>query len=61
VKKPLRDTKYAQVVAHRYQCLRCFRTQHVKQLGILLYLLGLSYGAVSLALAALGDRLLISR
>ncbi|MBU1742440.1 MAG: hypothetical protein KKC37_12925, partial [Proteobacteria bacterium] len=53
---------------HRYQCLRCFRThrvyprgvskdhisQRVKGLGILLYLLGLSYGAVSLALDALG-------
>jgi len=68
VEKPLRDTKYSQVVAHRYQCLRCFRThrvypkgvskdhisQRVKGLGILLYLLGLSYGAVSLALDALG-------
>jgi transposase-like protein len=68
VEKPLRDTKYSRVVAHRYQCLRCFRThrvypkgvskdhisQRVKGLGILLYLLGLSYGAVSLALDALG-------
>ena len=26
VKKPLRDTKYPQVLAHRYRCLRCFRT-----------------------------------
>jgi len=56
------------VVAHRCQCLRCFHThrvypkgvsqdhisQRVKGLGILLYLLGLSYGAVSLALDALG-------
>jgi len=75
VKKPLRDTKYPQVVAHRYRCLRCFRThrvyprgvskdhtsQRVKGLGILLYLLGLSYGAVSLALDALGVYMCKSR
>ncbi len=75
VEKPLRDTKYSQVVAHRYQCLRCFRThrvypkgvskdhisQRVKGLGILLYLLGLSYGAVSLALDALGVYMCKSR
>jgi len=68
VDKPLRDTKYPKVVAHRYECLRCSRTfrvypqgvtkdhisRRVKGLGILLYLLGLSYGAVSLALNALG-------
>jgi hypothetical protein len=75
VEKPLRDTKYSQVVAHRYQCLRCLRThrvypkgvsknhisQRVKGLGILLYLLGLSYGAVSLALDALGIYMCKSR
>lgn len=75
VEKPLRDTKYSQVVAHRYRCLRCFRThrvypegvskdhisQRVKGLGILLYLLGLSYGAVSLALDALGVYMCKSR
>ena len=75
VKKPLRDTKYPQVVAHRYQCLRCLRThrvypkgvskdhisQRVKGLSILLYLLGLSYGAVSLALDALGVYMCKSR
>jgi len=75
VRKPLRDTKYSQVVAHRYQCLRCFGThrvypkgvskdhisQRVKGLGILLYLLGLSYGAVSLALDALGVYMCKSR
>jgi hypothetical protein len=63
VEKPLRDTKYPKVMAHRYECLRCQRTfrvypkgvtkdhisQRVKGLGILLYLLGLSYGALSLA------------
>lgn len=75
VEKPLRDTKHSWVVAHRYQCLRCFRThrvypkgvsqdhvsQRVKGLGILLYLLGLSYGAVSLALDALGVYMCKSR
>jgi transposase-like protein len=75
VDKPLRDTKYPQVVAHRYKCLRCSRTfrvyprgvskdhisQRVKGLGILLYLLGLSYGAVSLALDALGVYMCKSR
>ncbi len=75
VEKPLRDTKYPQVEAHRYQCLRCFRThrvypkgvsqdhisQRVKGLSILLYLLGLSYGAVSLALDALGVYMCKSR
>lgn len=75
VEKPLRDTQYAKVVVYRYQCLRCFRThrvypkgvskdhisQRVKGLGILLYLLGLSYGAVSLALDALGVYMCKSR
>ena len=68
VKKPLQDTRYPQVEAHRYQCLRCHRTfrvyprgvsnaqksLRVKGLAVMLYLLGLSYGAVSLALDALG-------
>jgi transposase-like protein len=68
VSKPLRDTVYPQVKAYRYQCLRCQRTwriypqgvsgscssQRVRGLAILLYLLGLSYGATSLALEALG-------
>lgn len=75
VEKPVRDTRYRQVVAHRYQCLRCSGThriypkgvskdhisQRVKGLGILLYLLGLSYGAVSLALEALGVYMCKSR
>ena len=75
VKKPLRDTKHAEVEVHRYQCLRCFRTfrvypkgvskdhisQRVKGLGVMLYLLGLSYGAVSLALDALGVYMCKSR
>jgi transposase-like protein len=66
--KPLRDTKYSQVKAQRYQCLRCQRTFRVypqgvseahhsdslKGLAVLLYILGLSYGAVSDVLDALG-------
>lgn len=66
--KPVKDTKYQAVSAYRYRCLRCRRTfrvypqgvthdqtsQRVKGLGVFLYLLGLSYGAASLALDALG-------
>ena len=69
--KPLRDTLLREVVAHRYECLRCGRTFRVyptgvsaaqssarlKGLGVLLYLLGLSYGATALALEALGHPL----
>jgi len=68
VDKPLRDTEYGIVSAHRYRCLRCKRTfrvyplgvtgaqisRRVKGLGVMLYLLGLSYGATSLALEAVG-------
>ena len=68
VAKPLKDMTYQKVTAYRYQCLRCgctFRvypqgvtrahtSQRVKGLGVMLYLLGLSYGAVSLTLEALG-------
>ena len=75
VEKPLRDTRYPEVVAHRYECLRCKRTFRVypkgvtkaqislraKGLGVLLYLLGLSYGATSLALEALGVYMCKSR
>jgi transposase-like protein len=69
--KPLKDTVYLEVTAHRYKCLRCERTfrvypagvtpaqtsRRVKGLAVMLYLLGLSYGAVSLALEALGTYL----
>src|SRR5260370_9894506 len=62
VRKALRDTVYQEVQVPRYQCLRCKRTfrvypegttraqtsQRVKGLAVMLYLLGLSYGAVSL-------------
>lgn len=68
VVKPLRDTRYPQVPATRYQCLTCRHTfrvyprgvtaahtsQRVQGLAVMLYLLGLSYGATSLALEALG-------
>ena len=68
VTKPLKDTMFREVIAYRYQCLRrghTFRvypqgvthahtSQRVKGLGVLLYVLGLSYGAVSLTLEALG-------
>jgi len=59
---------YDAVPAYRYLCLRCKRTfrvypqgithdqtsQRVKGFAVMLYLLGLSYGAVSLALEGLG-------
>src|SRR5256712_8591250 len=75
VAKPLRDTVYHEVQVHRYECLRCKRTfrvypegtthaqtsQRVKGLAVMLYLLGLSYGATSLALEALGVYLCKSR
>ena len=68
VDKPLKDTGYGMVSAHRYRCWRCKQTfrvypqgvtqaqtsQRVKGLAVMLYLLGLSYGATSLALDALG-------
>jgi len=75
VEKPLRDTVYLRVTAFRYGCLkcggthrvypvgvsRCHSSKRVKGLAILLYLLGLSYGAVSLTLDALGVYLCKSR
>jgi len=68
VRKPLRDTVCHHVYARRYVCLKCGRTwrvyptgvsraqvsRRVDGLAVMLYLLGLSYGAVSLALEALG-------
>jgi transposase-like protein len=75
VTKSLRDTQYHEVQVHRYECLKCKRTfrvypegtthaqtsQRVKGLAVMLYLLGLSYGAVSLALEAMGVYLCKSR
>ena len=68
VNKAVRDSQYKQVRARRYRCLKCGRTfriypqgiqagqvsQRVKGLGVMLYLLGLSYGAVALMTEALG-------
>lgn len=68
VAKAVRDTHYEQVTAWRNECLRCHRTfrvypvgvtrahvsMRVKGLAVMFYLLGLSYGAVSLVLEALG-------
>ena len=67
VKKNVRDSEYEEVTARRYKCLRCGRTfrvypqgvqsgqisQRVKGIGVMLYLLGLSYGAAALMLEAL--------
>lgn len=69
--KPLRDTLLPAVIARRYECLRCGHTFRIyptgvskaqtsarlRGLGVLLYVLGMSYGAVSLTLAALSHPL----
>jgi len=66
VRKAVRDTRHTQVPAARYQCLLCRHTfrvyprgvtaahtsQRVRGLGVLFYLLGLSYGATALALGS---------
>lgn len=71
VAKPVRDTVYRVVTARRYDCLRCGRTfraypqginadqtsVRLKGLAVLFYIMGLSYGAVSLVLTALGHPL----
>jgi len=68
VKKQVCDTTHHEVKARRYECLSCRRTFRVYPQGInqrqfsqraigmavMLYLLGLSYGAVVLLLEALG-------
>ncbi|MFN3741787.1 MAG: hypothetical protein ACK4VW_03820 [Anaerolineales bacterium] len=68
VPKRLRDTNYTEVSAYRYRCLKCGHTFRVypsgvsrdhfskraKGLAVILYLLGLSYGAVSQVMEALG-------
>jgi transposase-like protein len=60
-RKPIRDTRYHQVTARRYRCLKCQRTFRVyptgvsrdqqsdtlKGLSVLLYILGLSYQGVA--------------
>ena len=66
--KQLLDPDHAQVMAKRYQCLTCKRTFRVypygvsraqrsdrlRAIGVMLYVLGLSYGGVEDALTALG-------
>ncbi len=68
VRKRIRDTRLDAVQAERWYCRACGRTWRVYPTGVtraqrsqrlagtavMLYLLGLSYGAVALALAALG-------
>jgi hypothetical protein len=60
-RKPLRDFRYDEVVSYRHECVRCGRTFRVypqglsqgaqqsdrlRMMTVLLYVLGLSYGAV---------------
>ena len=68
VRKPLRDAALAEVVARRYRCVRCGRTcraypagagpdqtsARLKGVAVVCYVLGMSYGAVATAPAALG-------
>lgn len=68
VRKKIVDTQYAEVMAWRYQCTKCgctFRvypegvnnrqiSMRVLGLAVMLYILGLSYGAVELMLISLG-------
>jgi len=68
-RKQLRDTRYTEVTVYRYQCVNCGRTFRVypkgvlkgtqqsarlKGITVLLYVLGLSYGAVEDFTQALG-------
>lgn len=67
VEKKLVDAKHKRVQAWRYQCSECGHTfrvypqgvskQHISQrvsgLGVMLYILGLSYGAVAIVLESL--------
>jgi hypothetical protein len=68
VAKPLRDTQLSAVVAQRSRCVRCGRTfrrypagvshdqtsARLKGVAVMFYVLGMSYGAVSIAMTALG-------
>jgi transposase-like protein len=68
VAKPLRDTQLREVIAQRYRCVRCGRTfrrypagvshdqtsARLKGVAVMFYVLGMSYGAVAIAMAALG-------
>ncbi len=75
VVKPLNDAMHQTVFVRRYRCCRCGHTfrvypagvthaptsRWVRQIAVLLYLLGLSYAAVSSALEVLGVYLCKSR
>jgi len=66
--KAVADPDYHEVIVRRYKCLRCgrsfrvhptgisadHRSQRLRGIGVMLYVLGLSYGGVADALAALG-------
>jgi len=68
VSKKIVDTKYDEVLACRYECTKCgctFRvypagvnkqqiSKRVNGMAIMLYILGLSYGAVEIVLGSLG-------
>ena len=68
VQKKIVDTQYKEVSAWRYQCAKCgctFRvypkgvnkkqtSMRVQGMAVMLYILGLSYGAVELVLVSLG-------
>ena len=68
VNKSVRDSTYTQVRALRYTCLKCQHTfrvypqgvqagqvsQRLKGMAVMLYMLGLSYGAVAIMMEALG-------
>ena len=69
--KKIVDTQYKEVSAWRYQCAKCgctFRvypkgvnkkqtSMRVQGMAVMLYILGLSYGAVELVLVALRSKL----
>lgn len=66
--KRVADSVYAEVIVRRYKCVCCgrsfrvhpvginadHRSQRLRGIGVMLYVLGLSYGGVADALAALG-------
>jgi transposase-like protein len=68
VKKKVVDAKYREVKAWRYECGKCGRTfrvypegvskkqisKRVNGMGVMLYVLGLSYGAAAIVLSSLG-------
>jgi transposase-like protein len=66
--KAVADPDYSEVIVRRYKCVKCgrsfrvhptgisadHRSQRLRGIGVMLYALGLSYGGVADALAALG-------